>query len=101
MKKNKVTTGILALTATLLSSTGAFAQQVIDIGETINQTGNSFIKGFGVIALVGLIIVFVWAIPHFTKDNGDSKKAWGVIIGYLVAVGIVIGVASALRGISL
>lgn len=99
--KNKLSKSALALTAFLLSTNKIFAQQIIDIGEVVNQQGNSFIKSFSVISIVGLIGIFIWRLNDFTDKNGDWKKGLVYIVGYIVLVGIVLLVGSSLRSISI
>lgn len=96
---NKLKLGILSLIALFYSNQSI--AQMIDIGETINKQGNSFISAFPVIAIVILIVIVIWRSSDFTDKNGDWKKGLAYIIGYIVLVSIVLGVASAFRGMSI
>jgi len=89
------------LTAGFLTLLPLLTQAQIDIGNEITKQGNSFIKAFSVLAVIGLIVVFIFNLEHFTSKGGDTKKGITALIVYAVIVGLVIVIAQSLRGINL
>lgn len=78
-----------------------FAKAQIDVGGLVDQQGKSIIKAFPIIAIVGLIAVFVWQIDNIFGKQGDWRKALGAFVAYAVLLGIVVLIAQYVRGISL
>lgn len=95
MKIRKIYFTLLGLVVPFLSK----AQ--IDVGGIVDQQGKSIIKAFPIIAIVGLIAVFVWQIDNIFGKQGDWRKALGAFLAYAVIVGIVVLIAQYVRGISL
>lgn len=77
------------------------AQAQIDVGGVVDQQGKSIIRAFPVIAIVGLIAVFIWQIDNIFGKQGDWRKALGAFVAYAVILGIVVLIAQYVRGISL
>ncbi len=49
------------------------AQAQIDVGGVVDQQGKSIIRAFPVIAIVGLIAVFIWQIDNIFGKQGDWR----------------------------
>lgn len=76
-------------------------QAQIDVGGIVKEQGSSIIRAFPVIAVLGLIAVFVWQIDNIFGKQGDWRKALGAFVAYAVLLGIVVLIAQYARGISL
>lgn len=93
---------ISKISLTLLGLAMPFLSKAqIDVGGLVDQQGKSIIKAFPVIAIVGLIIVFVWQLDNIFGKQGDWRKALGAFLAYAVVLGIVVLIAQYVRGISL
>lgn len=77
------------------------AKAQIDVGGLVDQQGKSIIKAFPVIAVLGLIAVFIWQLDNLFGKQGDWRKALGAFVVYAVVVGIVVLISQYIRGISL
>lgn len=89
---------LLALSL-LIPFSQAFAQ--LDLGNEINKQGNSLIRTFSVIGIIGLIGIFIWQWDNLFSKNGDSKKAFVALIVYVVVVMFIVLIAQYIRGLSL
>lgn len=90
------------ITCTLLGMVLPFVLKAqIDVGGIVNQQGKSIISAFPVIAIVGLIAVFIWQIDNIFGKQGDWRKALGAFVAYAVILAIVVMIAQYVRGISL
>ncbi len=92
--KNKFAIAIVSLMPLLASAQ-------IDIGNEITKQGNSFIRTFSILAIIGLVIVFIFNLEHFTSKQGDTKKGIISLVVYAIIVGFVVVIAQYLRGVSL
>jgi len=89
------------LTALLFGFTMTFLQAQPDLGNEINKIGKQVIGTFAVLAVLGLVGVFVWQWQNLASKNGDSKQAVVAIIIYFAIVMLIAGIAGYIKTINL
>lgn len=89
------------LTALLFGFTMTFLQAQPDMGAEINKIGKQVIGTFAVLAVLGLVGVFVWQWPNLASKNGDSKQAFVAIAVYFAIILLIVGIAGYVKTINL